>query len=265
MGNLSNIGRIFYGMAVVATGFQTIYYYDFPYWLLPPKHSWIHGLVILAYISGAMLILAGGCITFEKKIRPIALLLGTGLLLIFCFYFIPYEFMVSSNYMHFGEWENAAKELAFASGAFVVAGCYSEKNEIPLTRFLGKLIPFGVIFFSITIISFSVDHFLYAKEAADYVPSWVPCHMFWLYFTGTALFGSGLAIVFKIKPGLAAALLGAMIFTWFIILHIPRIIVSPVANMGSEVTSAFLALAYSGIAFVIAGATKKQRFRKMHV
>ena len=213
-----------------------------------------------------MLILAGACIVFEKKIRPIALLLGTILLLIFCFYFIPYEFMVSPNYMHFGDWENAAKELAFASGAFVVAGCYSEKNEKPLTRFLGKLIPFGAIFFSITIISFSVDHFLYAKEAADYVPSWVPYHVFWLYFTGTALFASGLAIILKIKPGLAATLLGAMIFTWFIILHIPRVIASPVADLGSEITSAILALSYSGIAFVIAaGATKKQQFTQMPV
>jgi hypothetical protein len=48
-----------------------------------------------------------------------------------------------------------------------------------------------------------------------------------------------------------------MIFIWVIILHIPRVVVSPVAYIGSEVTSALIALAYSGIAFVIAGATKK--------
>ena len=138
--------------------------------LIPPEHSWIPGLVILAYISGAMLILAGACIVFEKKTRPISLLLGSVLLLIFCFYFIPYEFMASSNYMHLGEWENAEKELALSGGAFVIAGCFSEKNENPLIRFLGKLIPFGAIFFSITMISFGIDHFLYAKDAADYVP-----------------------------------------------------------------------------------------------
>jgi uncharacterized membrane protein len=258
MGNLSNVGRIFYGTAIAVLGFLTIYYNDFPYMLIPPKHGWIPGLVMIAYISGAMLILAGTCIVFKKKTRPISLLLGTVLLLIFCFYFIPYEFIASSNYMHFGDWENAAKELALSGGAFVIAGSFSEKDKNALTRFLGKLIPFGTILFSITIISFSIDHFLYAKEAADYVPSWMPYHLFWIYFTGAALFGSGLAIILKIKPGVAAALLGAMIFTWFIILHIPRMIASPVAYMGSEVASAFIALAYSGIAFVIAGAPKKQ-------
>jgi len=61
----------------------------------------------------------------------------------------------------------------------------------------------------------------------------------------------------KIKIGLIASLLGTMIFIWFIFLHIPRVIASPFAYMGGEVTSAFLALAYSGIAFVIAGASKK--------
>jgi hypothetical protein len=257
MGNLLDIGRIFYGVSMAVMGLVTMYYGDFPYMFIPSKHSWIPGLAMIAYVSGALLVLAGVSIVFGKRTRPISLVLGGVLLLIFCFYFIPYQLLVSKNNMHFGDWENAAKELALASGAFVMAGFFSENNENALIRFLGKLIPFGAIFFSLTIISFSIDHFLYAKEAADYVPSWVPYHVFWLYFTGAALLGSGLAIILKIKPALAATLLGAMIFTWFIILHIPRIIVSPVAYLGSEITSAFLALAYGGIAFVIAGASKK--------
>ena len=156
------------------------------------------------------------------------------------------------------DWENAAKELALAGGAFVIAGCFPGKNENRLIRFLNKLVPIGAILFSLTIISFSMDHFLYAKDAADYVPSWIPFHLFWIYFCGIALLGSGIAIILKIKPGLAAALLGTMIFIWFVILHMPRVIVSPVAYIGSEVTSAFLALAYSGIAFAIAGNSKKK-------
>jgi hypothetical protein len=49
-----------------------------------------------------------------------------------------------------------------------------------------------------------------------------------------------------------------MIFTWFIILHIPKVIASPFAEAGGEITSAFLALAYSGIAFIIAGTADEQ-------
>src|ERR1700730_1882882 len=127
MPNLSNLGRIFYGIAIAVMGFQTIYYTDFPYMLIPPKHLWMTGLSIFAYISGTLLILAGTSIVFEKKTMPMSLLLGSVLLLIFCLYYIPYEFLASSNYMHFGEWENAAKELALSGGAFVIAGGFSKK------------------------------------------------------------------------------------------------------------------------------------------
>jgi len=240
MGNLSTIGRIFYGIAMAVLGFLTIYYHDFPYMLIPPHQ----GLVIVAYISGALLILAGACIVLRKSILPVSILLGGVLLLIFCFYFIPYQLMDSSRYMHFGEWENAAKELALASGAFVIAGL-----------FLQRLIPFGAALFSLTIISFGIDHFLFAHEASDYIPSWVPNHLFWMYFTGSALLGSGIAILVNIRRRLAATLLGSMIFIWFIILHIPRVIAAP---SGGEIASAMLALAYCGIAFVIAGADKRR-------
>ena len=236
-------------------GLQTIYYKDFPYMLIPPNHSWIPDLAILAFISGTMLLLAGAFIIFNKKTKPIALVLGTMLLLIFCFYHVPYQFMRTSNYMQLGAWDNAEKELALSSGAFIIAANAEDfRNWFPK-----KLMPFGAILFSITIISFGIDHFLYAVDVADYIPLWISNRLFWAYFAGTALFGSGIAIFLKIKPRIFATLLGTMIFIWFIILHIPNAITSPFAAKGSEVTSAFLALAYSGIAFVIAGAGEKAR------
>ncbi|MBV8389860.1 MAG: hypothetical protein JO080_08680 [Mucilaginibacter sp.] len=257
MGKLSIIGRIFYSIAIAVFGVQMIYYHDFPYMLLPPNHSRIPGFAVLAFISGILFVLAGTCLIFEKKPRQISLLLGFVLLLICCFYYVPYEFMATSNYMHLGEWENAMKDLTLAGGALVIADCFPEKNENHLIRFLGKLIPFGAILFAITIVDYGISHFLYAKDAANYVPSWIPGHLFWIYFCGAALIGSGIAIILKIKTGIAATLLGTMIFIWFISLHIPRVVVSSSADMKDEVTSAFLALAYSGIAFIIAGAAKK--------
>lgn len=255
--NLFRVGRVFYGVAIVVMGLLTIYRGDFPYMLIPPNHKWIPGLGGIAYISGVLLAAAGLIIVLEKKVRTVSLSLGGVLLAIFTFGFIPYQLTVSPNYMHFGDWENSAKELALASGAFVIAAHYSGKKENPLLQFLSKVIPFGPALFALTIMSFAGDHFLYANEAANYVPSWIPFHLFWIYFTGAALFASGLAIILKVKDGLVATLLGSMILTWFVILHVPRIIVSPAAYLGSEIASAFIALAYSGIAFAIAGMKRK--------
>ena len=245
MGNLTCIGRIFYGIAIAVLGLLTVYYHDFPYMLIPPHDFGVKGLVAFTYIFGTLMILAGACIVLKKMILPVSILLGGVLLLIFCFYFIPYQMMDSARYMHFGQWENSAKELALASGAFVIAGL-----------FLRRLMPLGVVLYSLTIISFGIDHFLFAHEASDYIPSWVPNHLFWMYFTGSALLASGIAIMVNIRRGLAAILLGSMIFIWFIILHIPRVIADP---SGGEVASAMLALDYCGIAFVIAGASKRSK------
>jgi len=256
MEKLSNVGRIFFSTAIAGLGIQTIYYHDFPYMLIPPNHLSISILSMLTYISGSMLILAGACIVFKIQTRTISLLLGSVLLLIFCFYYVPYEFTVSSNFMHLGEWENALKELALSSGAFVVAGSISGKSENSFIRVLTKFIPFGAIVFSMTMICFGIGHFLYAKDASEYIPSWISNRMFWTYLAGIALIGSGIAIILKIKPGLIACLLGGMIFIWFIILHIPKVMESPLADRGGEITSALLALAYSGIAFIIAGRLK---------
>jgi uncharacterized membrane protein YphA (DoxX/SURF4 family) len=257
MAKLSVIGRIFYGIAVIETGLQTIYFHDFPYWLIPPKHSWIPGLALLAYLSGAALLVAGVCIVLEKKAKEAGLLLGAMLLLVFCFYHVPYEFIAGSNYFSLVEWENAEKELAFACGGLVIASRYSgQQDSRPLFGVLEKLVPPGTILFALMIGCFGTIHCLYAKEASGYVPSWVPYPVFVMYLTGVALLGSTISIITKIKTDVVAFLLGAMILIWVIVLHIPRIIVSPVPYLGSEVTSAMIALAYSGIAFVIAGRVK---------
>jgi uncharacterized membrane protein YphA (DoxX/SURF4 family) len=221
--------------------------------LFPAQPLQIPGLV---YIFGVLFMLVGVCIVFGKKSRPVSLLLGSVLLLIFCFYYLPYEFGVGSNYKNLLEWDNPGKELALAGGALIIAGGFAEKNKNRLNIIGEKLMRFGAILFSLPIITFGILHLLYAKDVSTMVPSWITYPVFWTYLAGVALIGSGISIIFKIKARIIAALLGLMIFSWFAILHIPRVIHSPVTDLEGEVTSAFLALAYSGIAFVIAGAHK---------
>jgi len=254
MVNSASVGRIFYGVAMFGMGIQTIYQRDFLYMFIPPDHSRIPGLALIASLFGAILILSGASIVLTKKIQAGTLVLGILLLLIFCFYFVPYEFLSTSNYMHLGEWENAIKELSLSAGAFVIAERFICSDSRFLPRFIVKLLPFGATLYGLTILSFGINHFLYAKEAAGYVPSWIPIPIFWIYFAGAGLIGSSVAIILKVKTRLFSFLLGAMIFTWVIILHIPKVIGAASADdRAGEMTSALLALAYCGIAFVIAG------------
>jgi hypothetical protein len=259
MGNLSTTGRIFYGIAILGIGLTAIYYRELPYILSLPEYFSITAHIAFAIGFGVVFTLGGACIALGKNPGQIILLFAGMLLAIFCFYCIPYEFITGENYGHLQEWENAAKELTLAGGAFVIAGCFTRKNKSP-TRSLTNLIPIGAILFSVTIIFYGILHFLFAEAASAMIPAWIPAHIFWMYFCGVALMGSGIAIIIKIKTNLIATLLGTMILIWFIFLHIPRVIAAPAADMKDEITSAFFALAYSGIAFVVAGVAGKRRY-----
>ncbi len=139
MANLSNIGRIFFGAAIAGIGVPVIYYKDLPYMLVPPKDYGIPGSLIIA--AGFVFILIGACMVFKIKIRPVSFVFGCVLLLIFCFLFIPYMFSANANYRHLTEWENSLKELDFAGGAFLVAGCFPGKNKNTGKRVLGAADP----------------------------------------------------------------------------------------------------------------------------
>ena len=222
MRNLSNIGRIFYGIALAGTGFRLFILMPILTIYCLPSHFLTPGPAILHYISGTILILVGACIVFEKKIRPAALLFSGVLLLIFCFLYIPYQLMDIPKHLQLAEWENGEKELSLAGGAFVIAGCFSGINEKPLYRFLGKLVPLGDVFVAIPIISFGILHFQFAKDVSTMVPTWIPYPIFWTYLAGIGLLGSGISIILKIKTRFIASLLGTIIFIWFAILHIPE-------------------------------------------
>lgn len=227
---LSDIGRICYGISVAVLGILTLYYDAFPYMLTPFDPPWPGAA---AYPFGALLVLTSAGIVLSWKRTLACAVLGCVLLLIFGLYLVA-----SRHYGHFGDWENAAKALALAAGALIIAGWRP-----------------GIYLYSFAIVSFALDHFLYAHEAADYVPAWIPGHVACLYVTGAALMTAGAAILLSVRRRLAATLLGAMILTWFVILHVPRIVAAPHADLNGEIASAMLALAYGGTAWVIAAAT----------
>src|SRR5258705_3876651 len=249
MQNLIKAGRAFFGIGIVGIGIQQFIYSAFRPVLLPFWPVSIPASSVWAYITGALLVLAGIIITFGKNARTVSVLLGIFFFLLFLCFHVYYQIFLIPYDFHFGNWTNALKELAFSGGAFVIASSFPETRSFVSNKLLLIL---GRIFFSIMLIVFGIDHFLYTDFVAPLVPNWIPGHIFWTYFGAVALIGSGICIMLKIKIRLVGILLGTMLLLWFIILHIPRAITDPYGEKGNEITSVFQALAFSGIAFVIA-------------
>lgn len=252
------IGQIFFALGIIGIGIQHFIYSNFipvmlPWW--PPS---MPGRPSGAYFLGALLISAGVLIIMKKQPRIVATRLGIVFILLFILTVIIQLTQNNlTDLLNLGIWTNTFKEFAFCGSAFVVAASLpvnnpdTEHQPSPVEKFENKLIHMAKFPLAIMVFVFGIDHFVYTDFVASLVPAWIPGHFFWTYFAGAALIASGAGIILNIKARLAATMLGAMMFTWVLILHIPRAIADPSGAMGNEWTSVFEALAFSGIAFIM--------------
>lgn len=251
------VGRIFYAVGLIGIGVQHFIFGEFITVIVPPWPSWVPGHPIWAYAMGVALIAAGVAILFDIKGRIVAAFTGLVFLLLVAGAQIPSQLATSPS--HLGAWTVAFKALTMCGGAWLVAGSQDESTS-PLPPLVEKIMPMGRFFLPITVVAFGIEHFLYPDFVKSLVPAWIPGHLFWTYFAGAALIASGLGIIFRVQARLAALLLGVMIFLWFILLHIPRAIADPHSGNGNEWTSVCEALAFSGIAFIMAAIPASNRF-----
>ncbi len=253
MNNLTTLGRFFLAIPMVAFGIQHFVYLGFVTRVFPKAPDWIPQPSLLACALGALLVVAGAAIMIEKAARLAALLLGAVILLSFALLYMP---MLLTNPPNGGLWTNAGKALALSGGSFLLAGALPVKSGGPanalatVVKTLEKFIPLGRFFFAAFLILCGIEHFIYIEVVKAIVPSWIPGHLFWTFFTGAALIAGGVGICVSLTSQLAAILSGLMIFLWVVLLHIPRAAAD--FSNSNETTAVFEALAMSGVAFLAA-------------
>jgi uncharacterized membrane protein YphA (DoxX/SURF4 family) len=259
-------GRMFYSLALIIYGIQQFVYGDFRNVFFPPWQQHLPLLIVWAYLFGLYLIASAILIITGKNAQNAALILGGAFLFLFCFLHIPYELISEPNKTyHFGLWVNPLKELALSGGAFVIAGSFRSENMPELHRSiflktLDKIAPYGNIFFAFTMTGFGIGHFMYVQFVSKTVPSWMPDPVFWTCFAGVALMAGGICILLNIRLKIIALFLSLMIFLWFWLLHLPGVFSYQGDDRRNILASAFDALAFSGIALVIAFTLKRQKW-----
>jgi uncharacterized membrane protein YphA (DoxX/SURF4 family) len=245
---LAGPGRLEFAVALVGFGVLQFIYGDFVPGRAPAWPSAIPGRLLWAYGSGAILIVTAAAIISGKRARGAAVLTGAMILLWALLRHLPA--LVANPYG--ASLTQTGKALALFGGAFAVAGSVPGRDGATNPGFL----TLGRVCLGAWLIIGGIQHFRFTDLVAAMIPAWIPGHYFWADFAGVALLtgGTGLMVSRFARP--AAALAGSMLLTWVVILHVPRALAAGDAQLRNEWTAVFEALAFSGIAYVLAGSLR---------
>ncbi len=142
MKTLAKAGQWAFAICLIGLAGQQLYYSDPRPVFVPAWASPIPGHTLIAVIFSIILIGTAATLLLRKGVRIAMLALGSLLLALFIFSYLPFELLVDPNRSQLGAWNNALKELNISGGAFLIAG-------IPDARRLAKSIhPHGPRFFT---------------------------------------------------------------------------------------------------------------------
>ena len=149
-----------------------------------------------------------------------------------CWSVFPLAVMLAATWVLYvwfaADWDR--KHLGFISG----------KNGLRIARVL----------YGLSLIFFGVAHFIDVEDTLSLIPNWLPAHLFWAYFTGSAFVASGVAVLIGLDARMAAALSALQIGLFLLLVWIP--IVAAGSKVPSQWTETILNAALLAGAWIIA-------------
>jgi uncharacterized membrane protein YphA (DoxX/SURF4 family) len=246
------IGRLFLAIPlfVFAIQYLTIGKYQGG---LPPMPPWSQGGAVGAYLIGLLLLATSAAILFNKQARLLSLITGAWFVFSFFVFHLQHAGSVWSNGT---DRTRALETLCLGVGALALVAMSPAEGFATMTSNANrKLVLSCRIVFGVSMVIFGWQHFMYARFLVGIVQKWLPGHAFWIYFTGTAMMAAGAAIATGILARIAGTWLGVMFLLFFLTLHLPRVLAA--IHNQDEITSMFIALAFSGISLIFAASTEK--------
>jgi uncharacterized membrane protein YphA (DoxX/SURF4 family) len=247
------LGRLFIGVSLLAFGVQHFLYSGFigDLGLVP---DWAPAHLFWAWLAGAILLLAGLSVLTGIYARLATTLLGCVFLLSA---FLRFTTHIPGMLHNIGDRGVFFELLACCAGSWMLARSFSPPGSgsgpgfLPVSDALtARLATPARWLFGIALVVFGSLHLQAPGWIAGLIPHWIPFHLFFALFTGSALVAAGLAIAAQVWTRLSAALLALMLFSWVLIVHAPRI--AHALHNGDEWNSGYVCLTMAGFALITA-------------
>lgn len=255
---LLRFGRLLFAVSIVGLGVEHLVFGQFITGRPPGWPQSLPGGEIWAYLTGMIIVLAGGAIVIEKHGRLAALSFA---LLIFLWALLRHLPVIATTEVLSPDYTKAVKALALVGGGLIVAATFSRLESARFSKVVAlanrddTLLTIGTVCLAVFMVNNGLQHFIYVDFVASLIPAWFPGDpVFWTYASAFMLFAGALGMLYRPMAHLAALLTAIMIFAWVWIVHVPRFFVGI-----SDQIAVFEAPAMAGIAFMIAALRRKKQ------
>ena len=239
--NQLSTGRLLLAVGLFLIGVVHVAFGIFPAGPEPVPTN-LPGITMLAYITGIAMMLAALAVMIKNYRQAGIQAIGVIYVLILLLMQIP---KVLNNIKNPSTWTAFFEVLALLGGILMLAGLEKAPTKLSLVR-IGRWL------LILSLLVFGILHVMYASFIVTLIPAWLPLHSFFGAMVMLGFFGAALSFIIQKATNLSSLLLSSMFMIWFIILHIPRAFIG--YQKEAEWTSAFIALAMSGIS-LLAGAS----------
>ena len=212
-----NTHPLIYAVGAILLGAVGIYFHDFAMqW--QPVPAGVGMRTQLAYLAGALLAVGGALLLVPRLERAGALLLTVFIGLWMLVLNLPAAIASAS---HIGAWNSPAEITFMATGALALFVSGVTSHARPMLLRVARILA------GISAMVFGFAHFNYIDFTASIVPGWIPWKTFWAWATGAGHLAAGVALVSGISARLAAGCEAAMMGSFVVLLHLPRVIAAP--------------------------------------
>jgi uncharacterized membrane protein len=213
---LGRFGRVLFSLAIIGIGVETLICSYVSSHSLGPHYTvpvipWLPAIPSLAYLVGAILLLCGAGLLFQRTLVVSSIAVGALMLLCGLAFDVPRR----PNLMS-AEWRtNVLEPIAIGSLAWLTPGL----GGIP--RWLHRASRYLLAF---ALIVFGIAHFQVLTFIASLVPGWIPWHWFWTVFFGVAFISAGVSFATGFLQRWAALGVGLMFALWTVTIHVPPVL-----------------------------------------
>jgi uncharacterized membrane protein len=237
-----------FAVGMIGLGIVALIYRDFAL-VWQPVPEWVPGRAALAVASGVLMLLCGAGLLFRATAAwAVRILLPY--LVLWALLKVPALFAapgMEGVYLGLGE-----LTMLLSGGWILFARLADMDGRLGfLTGERG--VRAAEILFGISVIPVGLSHLVYGKITADYVPAWLPFRIGWAYLTGAGQIASGLGIVFKVLPRVAATAEAIQITLYTFLIWAVAVVAKPTDRLSW--TAFFISWAIGAAAWVVAQET----------